>query len=248
MIKTMPIEKTPEWLLNIASGKETQFPLRDVLHNSLYYPACDQNGTPVKFFGGNIHSFIYADYGVRKNDILNNLNGTTNRCGFKGYRSIKQVDLKIDDFVPAGWSPGIVPPRDKMDRILYFQGHGDAFGHWSVWERKADFSSEHGPQLFSFLYMGGEMSAVYQALYTRNNLKPKVLAIVTPGSFGGEWESVATDESFFKKVVKANPAGMPDYLLSNKRDGEVCWQEYKGDRLILLPERSAGLWKLNNIR
>ncbi len=250
MINAMPIEKTPEWLLNIASGKDdTEFPLMNILQNSLFYPACGLNGTPVKFLGGNIHSFIYADYGIKRIDLLRNLNGNTNRCGFKGYRSLKQMYLNFEDIAPISWSPGIVPPHNKMDRILHSQRYGEAFAHWSVWERQPDFPSTHGPDLFSFIHIGGEMSSVYQALYTRNNLKPKVLAIIQPGAFGGEWECVPSDQSFFKKVVKANSAGMPDYLLNGGYGPgyeEPCWNDYRGERLIQLPERSAGLWKLSN--
>ena len=251
MIYAMPFKKTPEWLMDIASGKEDSgFPLLNVLQNSLYYPACGLNGTPVKFLGGNIHSFIYADYGVKKIDFMNNLNGATNRCGFKGYHSIKQMELKFNDLAPSGWSPMIVPTQ-HLRLIQQRQQVGEPFGHWSIWKRKADFPPEHGPEYFSFLYLGGEMSAVYQALYTRNNLKPKVLAIIQPGAFGGEWECVTSDNSFFKRVVKANPAGVPDYLLCGGFGTgyqKPCWNDYLGNRLIQLPERSAGLWKQSSNR
>jgi len=94
------------------------------------------------------------------------------------------------------------------------------------------------------------MSAIYQGLYCRLSISPRVLAIIQPGSIGGEWESVTTDDSFFKKVVCSNAAGLPDYLLHGGYGQgyyeRACWQEYDGERIVQLPERYAGLWKLNS--
>ncbi len=246
----MSIEKKPEWLLDIASGKETQFSLLNVLQNSLYYPGCELNGAPVKCLGGNIHSFIYSDYGVSGNFILNNTNRITNRvnnrCGFKGYRAIKEVALGINDFIPIGWSPEIVPKGEK-DLVMARQRHGESFAHWSVLERLSDFPSTHGPDLFSFLYIGGEISAVYQALYIRNNIKPKVLVVITSCVSEDSWGlGSVREDSFFKKVVKANPAGMPDYLIDGHDSIVARWKEYKGEKVIQFPEQAGNLWKLNS--
>jgi len=96
------------------------------------------------------------------------------------------------------------------------------------------------------------MSCVFQTLFNRNNIRPKVLAIIQPGSgFGGGWEYTEGNQSFFKSVVQSNPAGMPEYLLfggfgSSSFYEEPCWKEYQGERLIQLPERQAGLWRLRD--
>ena len=104
MIECMPVKQTPDWLRSIASGeKETGLPLGSILCNSLYYPACGLNGTPVKFLGGNIHSFIYADYGTTRQAFLRNLQGTCIDCGFRGYRLIRQMDIHTGDLAPEGW-------------------------------------------------------------------------------------------------------------------------------------------------
>ncbi|MEA3265431.1 MAG: hypothetical protein U9P42_00615 [Candidatus Fermentibacteria bacterium] len=248
MIAAMPLQATPGWLSAIAAGEmKTGFPLHSILQSSLYYPASGLNGTPVKYLGGNIHSFIYADYGVSKGEFIRNLIGTGEDCGFKGYQWVRQMDIHRGDLVPRGWQAPLIP-NGKWSP-LYNERDCIPFGHWSVWKRKADFPPEHGPDVFSFLFLGGEMSAVYQALYTRNKLKPRVLAIIQPGCMGGEWESVSSESSFFKRVIQANPAGIPDYLLyggfGRGYYEHPCWKEYEGKRLVQLPERYAGLWKMD---
>lgn len=254
MIAAMPVRETPEWLKRIASGKgDLGFPLTEILKDSLYYPACGLDGTPVKYLGGNVHSFIYADYGVSRRSFLANLNGTGRNDGFRGYRPVRQLELQRRDLVPPTWQPEIKPGNPYEIRILLERERNCfPFGHWSVWSRREEFPPEHGPEAFSLMYLGGEMSAVYQGLYLRNEIKPMVLALIQPGAFGGEWEAAGSNSSFFHKVVRSNPAGLPDYLLHGGYGRgfheQPCWREYEGDRLQKLPAREAGLWRLSDHR
>lgn len=256
MITEIPILKTPDWLTFILKNPEAaSFPLKSILENSLYYPASGLNGTPVKYLAGNVYSFIYADYGVTKYEFLQNLNGKNKDAGFKNYHSILQKEIFRDDIVPAGWIPNIIPTGKKeIEKLLREEQRTQPFGHWSVWQRDESADNDVGPEIFSFFFLAGEMSAVYQGLYIRNNIAPKILSIIQPGTMGGEWECVTSDNSFFKKVVKANPAGMPEYLLhggfgnGNGGLGDPypipCWKEYEGPKITRLMERYAGIWKL----
>jgi len=48
----------PDWLCR----DNFEFDVYEVVNNSLYYPACGTDGTPVKYFMGNVYSFVYVDY------------------------------------------------------------------------------------------------------------------------------------------------------------------------------------------
>lgn len=252
MIQQMPAMECPPWLEAILQGQDdAAFDLPKLLQDSLYYPACGFNGTPVKYLAGNVFSFVFADYGVTKEQFLANLNGTDPDCGFKGYRCVLQREITRDQVVPAGWRPALVPTDARaVNRLRRSEERSQPFGHWSVWKRDPGVPALHGPEGFSFFYLGGEMSAVYQGLYCRLGIRPKVLAIIQPGAFGGEWERVEHDDAFFKQVVLSNQAGLPDYLLHGGFGHgfyeSACWSEYTGERLVQLPERYAGLWKRNH--
>ena len=58
----------PLWLsrLTAESIQNGPFPLREILRSSLYYPASRFDGDPVKYLAGDIHSFVYVDYGEGK--------------------------------------------------------------------------------------------------------------------------------------------------------------------------------------
>ena len=245
----------PKWLLDIS--EDSLFPgLEKILPNSLYYPACEFNGTPVKYLSGNIYSFVYADYGIIRDDFLANLNGMGEDDGFMHYHSICQRDVFRHEIVPDGWRPSIRPSGDmNIARLFQREKESEPFGHWSVWQRNDTASNDVGPPRFSFFFLAGEMSATYQGLYYEKNIVPRILAIIQPGGgFGGGWESADSDDSFFKEVVSSHRKGFPKYLLYGGSGGPehyncACWQEYRCDtckcaRIVQLPERCASLWEL----
>lgn len=250
MIESLPVHPVPAWLQQVADQPAyAGFPLKELLTDSLYYPACGLDGTPVKYLGGNVHSFVYADYHIRRREFLADLTGSGPGQGFSGYAPVLLREIRREQLMPAGWVPPLQPtdPRERR-RLFENERNVEPFGHWSIWRRQPDKPENHGPELFSLLYLGGEMSATYQGLYIYRGIVPKVLAIIQPGSMGGEWESVARDGSFFRKVVKAHPRGLPPYLLTGSfipgQHDRSCWSDYPGPPLQRMPGRNAELWRL----
>ncbi|MFA5645872.1 MAG: hypothetical protein WDA18_05920 [Candidatus Ratteibacteria bacterium] len=267
MIPELPAKKVPTWLENAIehaiNGKKPEFVLRDILQDSLYYPACDVNGTPVKYLTGNIHSFIYADYLVTKEKFLENLNGTCQECGFKGYRSVYQRDILKNEILPDNWDFKLSPLLKSKDdddllkqlRLLEKTANTERcdtecepFAHWSIWLKEEKTNCDDPLRAFSFLFLCGEMSAIYSGLYCRLAITPMILSIIQP--FGPTWNQADCDKSFFKKVVALNSAGWPPYLLYGGTSIlrfyiHPCWSDYRGKILTRLGERYAGLWKVN---
>ena len=257
MITELPVMEMPQWLKAILDNPEEKhtFKVENIVKDSLYYPACRLDGTPVRNLAGNIYSFVYADYGVSKHSLLWDLRSTTPPGGCRGYEMILQQEIFRYDIVPAGWAPSIVPHNDnpRLHSLRYRERQCRPFGHWSVWRRLPGFDDSHGPEGFSLFYLGGEMSAIYQGIYIRLNTAPKMLAIIQPGAIGGEWEAVPDPKSFFHHVVTSNPGGMPEFLIyggfgRKSYYQKPCWDEYGGEhRMGFLPQRNAGIWKLDEV-
>jgi hypothetical protein len=254
MIDALPVMPKPKWLLDaIGKGGAAECHLEALLEGSLYYPACGLDGTPLKYLAGNIRSFVYADYEMTKAAYLDNINCKGKGCGFLGYHSVLQREIVRADIVPLGWRPSVVPSGRFAERVRKRESGAQPFGHWSVWVRDCDSKADPRADAFSLLYLAGEMSAVYQGLYSRLGIAPKVLAIIQPGTMGGEWEAAAHDGSFFKSVVGSNPAGMPQYLLNggygpSELYASPCWSDYQCSCLARLPERSTRLWEVSECR
>ena len=238
----------PKWLLDIS--EDSPFPgLEKILPDSLYYPACGFNGTPVKYLSGNIYSFVYADYGITRDDFLDHLKGKGEDDGFMHYHLVCQREVSRDEIMPAN-------NMDK-EKLSQMEKESEPFGHWSVWQRNDKVCCDAGslPLRFSFFFLAGEMSATYQGLYYQKNIVPRILAIIQPGGDSGRgWESPDNNDSFFKEVVSSHKKGLPPYLLYGGFGGPeyyecACWQEYRCDtckcaRVAQLPERYASLWRL----
>ena len=65
MIEQLPRACRSEWLSRVdpATIQDADFPLDDILRDSLYYPASGFDGDPVRYLAGNVLSFVYVDYG-----------------------------------------------------------------------------------------------------------------------------------------------------------------------------------------
>lgn len=224
----------PDWLtgLNRSSIKDGPLPLRHMLEASLYYPASGFDGRPVAELGGQVHSFVYADYGVGRDELFDQLN--SEESGFKGYEILGVRDLKEHELVPRGWHPEVVPgPNERPGKR---PRKGRPFGIWVVLQRSAQFGSQHGPERFSLLYLCADGAAAYQALYNANDAVPKALAIIQPGTgFGGNYTDFADPDAILARSVRANRSGLPVLLLHGGIGGrdyyrEPIWPDYAVDQ------------------
>jgi len=213
MIERMPQMEPPAWLMNLtpeAIAKDP-LPLREMLHDSLYYPGAGSDGKPVKWFAGNIYSFVYSDYAASRHRYLCDLSHT--RRGFRGYRVMAKRALTMPELAPNGWKS--LPGSDVWSHIwgnTWRDGVANPFGIWAVMERLANYSADHGPERFSLLYLCSEGVATYKELYSNNRLKPKVFFLIHH-SFGCNWTRFEDPSDSLARCVRANPAGIPDYLV-----------------------------------
>jgi len=217
----------PEWL----AGLENQdlFPIRELLNNSLYYPSCGSDGRPVQYLAGMIHSFVYVDYGIDRDAVMQSLHDAHE--GFYGYNMIHCRDVSERELVPHGWQP-ILPDGRENEPDRYKEHIKKPFAVWSIHERDKARGKDYGPERFSFLYICGDGAATYQALYHGNQCVPDVVAIIQPGhGFGCNWTDYTNPDLVFARSVLKNPFGIPGFLLSDRcmsgnTENTCCWPEY----------------------
>lgn len=191
--------------LTVNEIEQGYFPLQDILANSLFYPACDNDGGVVKDCNTlnrelGIENFIYCDYAFGE-DRLDEAMDT-----FHGYSVLASRSLTQYDLVPNRWNMQM-PPRLNLQQ---YHNHRDAyktpFAKWIVYQRNQEKGADYGPARFSLLYIGGEGVATYQAIYWSNNVCPKIVAIIQPGhAFGLNWTDFTAPEGFLHWVIVNNP-------------------------------------------
>lgn len=245
MIREMEEAQCPQWLRVISAEriKHRPFPLSQVLEKSLYYPACELDGDPVKFLAGNVYSFVYVDYGVGRKNLLENLEWPQ---GFYGYELVGKTDLTENDLAPSGWRP-ILPTSHDGRPEQFRQYTKEGFASWVVFERNPNFGPSHGPDRFSLLYIGGDGAATFQALYHTNRIAPHIIAVIQPGTgFGLNWTDFCDPNKILARSVLGNPTGKPRYLLVGgwgSHYDSPCWPEYSQLVRFLKPNNQLGLWK-----
>lgn len=224
-----PRRPIPKWLKSLADANSLppSIPLNDVLRGSCFYPSSGLDSSPVLLANGCVHSFVYVDYSINRNDFLRALDYP----GFSPYDRILSRDVQRHEIVPPGWA-SLRPLRfdnpggfDGRQRLMEAQQRCTPFGHWSIWKRRPNRDERVGPRLFSFLFLGGEAVAAYQGLYERNGIVPKVMALIQPGHvMGDNWTNFYNPHAPLWNTISAGEV-RPDYLLIgcyDRRKPEKC--------------------------
>ena len=219
--------------INIKDGKITdKFLLKELLENSLYYPACGRDGDPVWYAHKEIQSFFYTDYGVTQKQIEESLYGTgrygenitfrdSDPVGFKGYKVIGEKKLTSKELDPTG----VVSLTTEYGQTQFVTDisyvHSKLkdwikkpFAKWYILERQPEFDDTHGPELFSFVFICADGVTAYKTLYNLNQIAPKYLTIYNSGDgFGFNWDSFQSEDGQLCKTVFSNTK-IPEALLS----------------------------------
>ena len=219
--------------INIKDGKITdKFLLKELLENSLYYPACGRDGDPVWYAHKEIQSFFYTDYGVTQKQIEESLYGTgrygenitfrdSDPVGFKGYKVIGEKKLTSKELDPTG----VVSLTTEYGQTQFVTDisyvHSKLkdwikkpFAKWYILERQPEFDDTHGPELFSFVFICADGVTTYKTLYNLNQIAPKYLTIYNSGDgFGFNWDSFQSEDGQLCKTVFSNTK-IPEAILS----------------------------------
>ena len=242
----------PDWLVKINAQNMVQqpFPLREILTGSFYYPSCGTDGGPVRNLSQWYQSFVYVDYGYKRESFLEELRVNP----FSGYRVIGMRTVSKSELAPLGWGQ-LALTRVEFEQAQWrenYQRHMK-FCEWVVFERTEQVPISHGPKRFSMLFLSADGVQAFNALYVGNDLKPGAIAVIQPGyGFGGNWTDFTNIKAPLARVVMANPAGLPTHYLSGGWDRRkylskpwpvytthLGWYQYHTRNV----KGSVGVWK-----
>lgn len=225
-----PIKKPNlDWLRNVP-----QLPLKEILTDSVYYPGCGIDFSAIANFRG-IHSFVYVDNSVSYEDVISLEN---ERSLIRSLFKIKVIrDVDITEIIKPDWTPAF--------EIEDYRRHHNPFCVWLSGKfHRESRPHSHMPERVSILYIGGDASEIYEALYYTHGVVPKVLGIIYPGFSAGSFDEF----SLFRKVVRQHPLGVPPYLITTRDEAEMRpWDEYSENMVSLDIWSSGPSWKLGRI-
>ena len=196
-------------ILSVSDICHGNFPLRQLLKDSLYYPACDLDGGVVRYCNEHfdtlgICSYVYVDYAAGEGRLRAHLDE------FRGYHLFASRPLSPSDV--GADKPFPMPEGINPEDYIRYRDEWKPFACWAVYERDDDYDSGHGPERFSLLYLGAEGAAAYAGLYVVNGITPKAMAIIQPGTgFGLNWTDFCDWNAPLARTVRMGKS-MPDYF------------------------------------
>ncbi len=204
-------------------------PLRLLLWNSVYYPASGLDGGLIKYCNTHgrdigVCSFVYCDYNTKEDELCDNVANH-----FRGYTIFAHRSVGV-------WELGVkhlsMEPIDDRAKHKHLTPEVEPFCHWFIMERDSAFGDEHGPKRFSLLFLCCEGVTAYVQLYSQNEILPKALAIIQPGTgFGGNWTDFRDYSAHLSFVLRHIPY-MPRYIfnggMGNSEDDytQLPWDGY----------------------
>lgn len=253
--KQLTPKPMPAWLSSI--DETSSFCKEDVISGSVYYPGAGIDYSIINAYSGFAHSFIYADYGVDKGEILERIQ---HLAGYevvliKELRhkdividNLEELELIEDDFYPRLSYGDTIAERLKSHhrRMKHMnEGNDHNFCIWIVYQRRSTANPGLGPDRLSLLYIRGEGVATYKAIYNKNKIKPVAIVIARADiGFGRNWTLFEQNNAVFERIVRANKAGIPKYLFADGRydtergQNEFTESAYWSDYMTEIPNRN----------
>ena len=204
-------------------------PLRLLLWNSVYYPASGLDGGVIKYCNTigreiGVCSFVYCDYNAKEDELCDNVANH-----FRGYAIFAHRSISVGELGVKRLS---MEPIDDRAKHKHLTPEGEPFCHWFIMERGSAFGDEHGPKRFSLLFLCCEGVTAYVQLYSQNEILPKALAIIQPGTgFGGNWTDFRDYNAPLSFVLRHIPY-MPRYIFNGGMENSeedythLPWDEY----------------------
>ncbi len=191
-------------------------PLDDMLKDSVYYPASNEDGTPIKLCNTTwrrlgVDSYVYCDFLLSVEDFL------AQAHTMHGYHVLGHRLLDLSEYVPEGWKLECVPKSVDGRRGGYhdtFLG-GEGPEHkacWVVFERDAVKTEIHGPERLSVLYVCGEGLATFQQLYCSRRIAPKMICFIQCWGFAGNWTDFSACGAPFHLTLRKYRECVPEWL------------------------------------
>ena len=230
-------EDVPEWLKAYQRGKAR--PLADFLGSRIvYYPGSRTDGDPVEVFGAShsAHCFVYADYMLSKEELLEELHTR----GFWGYNVLDEVSFSEAEVMRAiPWRRHFLSEEEMRSAAngtanMREFNHPDPYALLVVLERKANFGDDHGPKRLAILFLGADGIASFEAIFANGNATQFFGFLLQDHGFGGNYDHFGRG-GLLEKIMTRSKVFPRFVLTAHDRlyDGyaKVEWADPAGSRM-----------------
>jgi len=222
----------PEWLDRVHL-LEAQAIWQVFLESRIvFYPGSGCDGHAVKVFGSahSCHCFVYADYGVSREYIEQELEGESGaHRRFRGYRSLQRYNYDPAVFNPPAPSH-TTPPERSTTRV-------EPYCFIEILEREDALTEDHGPKRLAIMFNGVDAYTVFATLFCQQSCELVGILLQDHG-FGGNHDRFGCGGLLQELAEEAKL--LPSWLLIGPNTRP--WPQYR--RVSGLPPSVGGEGKL----
>lgn len=204
-------EEIPQWLFNYPNGGKVTF--SDIMSERVgYYPGSGFDGTLMRIGNksNSVHSFLYVDYAVRKNDLIKNL---LEPRSIYGYHSIGRIEWEEKDIMPNGQYPLNVfkKPRHNQDPNWFVLKDEQPYCFTEIMERNEDKGNDWGAKRFAITFLFADGIATYYQVFCREYKKAPWLFLLKDHGWGGNYDLFGKG-GILDAIIERNDI-RPNYVL-----------------------------------
>lgn len=208
-------EETPMWLMEHKKGRKVNF--KKIIESRLFYFPCYTSlGQPLKIFNKtkSSHTFIYASSYIPKDKAYRELTNNS----IRGYKLYDLIELQSGDLIPE-----VLKNNIKTNVNYNIQYYLEPYGYLAIYDRKSEYNEIHGAARIAVIILGGDPTALYDAIFVNNNIQPHILVLFDPGSTKCGNSCFGKDGLLNKLAVKTNIFPKYVYCAINT----VSWDNYE---------------------
>ena len=187
-----------------------------------YYPGSGYDGTLIKV--GNrsraVHSYLYVDYGIGKEDLIKHL---AEPNSIYGYHSIGRIEWSEKDILPNGQYPLNVNKKPRTPYRGPFKSDEKPYCFTEIMERNPDKDDDFGAKKFAVTFLFADGIATYYQLFCMEYKKAPWVFLLQDHGFGGNYDEFG-EGGLLDTIIKRNGI-RPQFVIcaSNTR----IWDGYK---------------------
>ncbi|MCL2006839.1 MAG: hypothetical protein FWG77_02020 [Treponema sp.] len=219
---------------------------KESLENSVYYPACANDGTPIKILGKMFSNFVYSDYFTD----IKGLDYELSTSGLLGYRLENSTFLDAKELFGVDWNKYLELNKELVKKVRL--EWNDPFIKLYSFRYRSYFANHKGKDNINILYVKSEGITAYKYLYVNRNISPKCLVSLNPGmSFGGNFDDYV--EILTETIISSGK--LPEYHFYSEEYSDLfkdllkyydCIEEYDCPNAESLHSTHFRLGKLRN--
>lgn len=179
-------EEMPEWLWEYKKGMPVSF--SDIMAGRVaYYPGSGFDGDLIKVSNRSraVHSYLYVDYGLGKEELILHLSEPNS---IYGYHSIGRIEWSEKDLMPNGQYPLNVSKAPRTPFRKPFKSDEQPYCFTEIMERNPDKGEDFGAKRFAITFLFADGIATYYQLFCMEYKKAPWIFLLQDHGFGGNYD------------------------------------------------------------